>query len=147
MTTVTTHTPATYSPRSSAPAARAAEDGARPGDAYVEMRGVRWETYAALVDDVGEQHIGITYDRGRMVLMAPRPIHDRRKKLIGRMIETASQVMRIPIASLGSTTWKREDIAKGLEADECYYVQNESLVRTELEDFDLPQVPPPDLAV
>src|SRR5688572_30372932 len=97
---------------------------ARSGRNYIELDGIRWETYEALAEDVAEQHVGITYDGGRMVIMPPPPVHDLRKKLIGRMIEMSSFVMEIPIASYGSTTWRRQDVKKGLEADECYYVQN-----------------------
>lgn len=117
-----------------------------PQPFYLELCDIRWETYEALVDDVGEQHIGITYDDGRMVLMPPRPVHDVRKTMIARMIEMTSFVMEVPIASYGSTTWRRRDVKKGLEADECYYVQNEPFARGRIE-FDLTRDPAPDLAV
>lgn len=50
------------------------------------------------------------------------------------------------IRSLGSRTWNREDLARGLEPDQCYYIQNEVLVR-KVEQIDLNQFPPPDLAI
>ncbi|MGI8933715.1 MAG: Uma2 family endonuclease, partial [Phormidesmis sp.] len=40
----------------------------------------------------------------------------------------------------------REDMAKGLEPDQCYYIQNEPQVRG-IDQIDLNQLPPPDLAV
>jgi Uma2 family endonuclease len=46
----------------------------------------------------------------------------------------------------GSTTWWRELKQAGLEPDNCFYFQNEALVRGRL-DFDLNQDPPPDLAL
>jgi len=52
----------------------------------------------------------------------------------------------IPIGSLGSTTFRRKDLAKGLEPDECYYIQHESAVRGK-KRIELPADPPPDLAV
>jgi len=52
----------------------------------------------------------------------------------------------IPVSSFGSTTWKRRDLAKGLEPDECYYIQSEPLVHGR-SDIDLRRDPPPDLAV
>jgi Uma2 family endonuclease len=52
---------------------------------------------------------------------------------------------KIPIRRLGSTTWRRE-LRKGLEADQCYYVQHESLIRGRM-DIDLQRDPPPDLAI
>src|SRR5207245_2888277 len=53
----------------------------------------------------------------------------------------------INIASAGSVTCKREDIAKGLEPDECYYLKNASKMLNRERDLDLKCDPPPDLAV
>jgi Uma2 family endonuclease len=105
-----------------------------------------WELYELMLRDVEGQHIRITYDRGRMVLMSPLPIHERVKKLAGRLIEMATFELDIPISSFGSTTWKRQDLAKGLEADECYYIQNEPLVHGRT-DIDLKHDSAPDLAI
>ena len=110
------------------------------------LENVRWGTYERLLHDLDGQHVRITYDRGRMVLMSPLPWHERVKRLIGRMIELACLELAIPISSLGSTTWKRKDLNRGLEADECYYVQHEHLVRRK-KRIDLASDPPPDLAV
>ena len=112
----------------------------------IVLDNVRWETYESLLEDLQEQHVRITYDQGRMVLMSPLPIHERIKKLAGRLIEQATLELDIPIASFGSTTWRRQDLAKGLEPDECYYIENEPLVRGR-SDIDLKSDPPPDLAV
>ena len=78
--------------------------------------------------------------------MSPLPWHEKVKKLIGRMIELASLELMIPVSSLGSTTWKRRGLKKGLEADECYYVQHEHMIRGK-KRVDLDRDPPPDLAV
>jgi Uma2 family endonuclease len=112
----------------------------------VALDNVRWETYERLLRDLDGQNVRITYDRGRMVLMSPLPWHEKVKTLIGRMIELAGLELIIPISSLGSATWKRKDLARGLEADECYYVQHEHLVRRK-KRIDLATDPPPDLAV
>ena len=47
---------------------------------------------------------------------------------------------------LGSTTWKRDDLLKGIEADECYYFENASKLVPN-QEIDLKVEPPPDLAV
>lgn len=43
-------------------------------------------------------------------------------------------------------TLKRKDLDRGLEPDECYYVQNEAAV-SEVKEADLTKEPPPDLVV
>jgi Uma2 family endonuclease len=116
-----------------------------PGE-VISQDNVSWEQYEKLVEDPAYYHVRVTYDQGRMTLMSPLPIHDRVKTLTGRLIEFAAFELDIPISSFGSTTWKRRDLARGLEPDECYYVQSEPLVHGR-SDIDLRRDPPPDLAV
>jgi Uma2 family endonuclease len=47
---------------------------------------------------------------------------------------------------LGSTTFKNEKIARGVEPDDCFSIQNEAAVRGE-NRIDLATDPPPDLAI
>lgn len=111
--------------------------------------GVSWETYEHLLEDVESsgQHIRITYDMGRMTVVSPLPKHEKWKSLLGRFVEAIADERDIPISTFGSTTWKHHDKLKGLEADECFYIQHESQVRGKLE-FALAQGdPPPDLAI
>lgn len=112
------------------------------------LRGVSWETYERLrreLDEAGS-NIRITYDRGRMVLMSPTPRHDKWKELIGQLIEALAAERGSLINSYGSTTWKRPDLGRGLEADKCYYIQRAESMRGKM-DIDLTVDPPPDLAV
>lgn len=110
------------------------------------LEDVSWELYERLLEETSHQNIRMTYDGGRLFLMSPLPRHEKIKTLTGRLIELASLERNIPIASLGSTTWKRKELKKGLEADECYYIQHEKQVRA-LMELDLRRDPPPDLAV
>ena len=70
----------------------------------------------------------------------------RHKKWLGRLVKIITEELGIEIASLGSCTWSREDLRKGLEPDECYYIQNEAAVRGK-ETITLSVDPPPDLAI
>jgi len=79
--------------------------------------------------------------------MAQHPYHERYKKFVGRFIEILSLELDIPIVSVGNTTFRREDLEKGLEPDECYYVQHELQMRHKWDDIDLTKEPPPDLVV
>jgi Uma2 family endonuclease len=114
---------------------------------HILLEGVGWETYQSLLKDL-EDNAGkrLTYDQGMLEIMVPLPPHEGYKKLIGRFVEAATEEAATEIRSLGSTTWSREDLAKGLEADECYYIQNEPLVRGK-QEIDLAKDPPPDLAI
>jgi len=106
------------------------------------LDGVSWDFYEQLLEEIGDRPIRVTFDNGSLEMMAPLPLHERWKKRIARMIELLCVELDIEIDTLGSTTFRREDLAKGLEPDECYYVQHADDVRGKKE-LDLAVDPPP----
>jgi Uma2 family endonuclease len=112
----------------------------------VLLRGVRWSTYEALLEDMGDRHVRMTYDNGDLEIMTLSGRHERSKSFIRRMIDALTEELSIPIASGGSTTFKKELQHKGLDPDECYWVANELAVRGRT-DIDIELDPPPDIAV
>jgi Uma2 family endonuclease len=52
----------------------------------------------------------------------------------------------IDLDNVGSTTFKREALARGFEPDSCFYIQNVERVRNR-EQIDLAVDPPPDLVL
>ncbi len=113
----------------------------------VVLCGVSWATYQALIRDLeSEPAKRLTYDQGTLEIMTPLPPHEEFKRRMGRLVEVMTEETETEIRSLGSTTWRRADLQKGLEADECYYIQHEAAVRGKTE-IDLAIDPPPDLAI
>ncbi len=112
------------------------------------LEGISWQTYEMLLRDLEQNghNVRLTYDEGRVAIMSPSPDHETDKKLIARMVEMLVLELDIPIRSLGSTTWRRAQLAKGLESDECYYIQREPEIRGQ-RTFDLASDPPPDLVI
>lgn len=100
-----------------------------------------------MLKDVEEQPgIRLTYDRVLLEIMAPLDPRESYKKLLGRFVEALTEELDIEIRSLGSRTCNREDLARGLEPDQCYYIQNEQVV-WDKDQIDLNQDPPPDLVI
>jgi Uma2 family endonuclease len=117
-----------------------------PVEEHVYLPGVSFATYDALVTEIeGRRRLRITYNHGEMEIMSPSQGHERGKTLMGRMIETLTEELGIPVMSVGSTTFKDELKDCGLEPDECYYVQNEAKVRGR--KIQIGHDPPPDLVV
>lgn len=116
------------------------------GEKRVVLRGVSWELYEALRDIESSWHVRMTYDEGTLELMSPSEDHEWIKRLVGQMIEAITEELSIPRRSLSATTWKRRDLDKGLEADECYYLLSHTKIRTR-RGIDLAVDPPPDLAL
>lgn len=116
------------------------------GERRIVLSAIPWQLYEQLRENEENWHVRMTYDNGRLELMSPSPNHEVMKRLIGRMIEAFTAELSIPIRSLSSTTWKRRELSKGCEADECYYILNHRRVKERLE-VDLSVDPPPDLVV
>jgi len=113
----------------------------------VLLKNISWETYQTLLKDLEIQPgTRMNYKAGLLEIVTPLNPHESYKQLVGRFVETLTEELNLEIRSLGSSTWCREDLAAGLAPDNCYYIQNEELVRY-LQQIDLTQNPPPDLAI
>jgi Uma2 family endonuclease len=98
-------------------------------DQRVVIRGVDWEFYERLVDSIPEGvNIHVDYDGKDLEIISPSMIHDESRGLLGRVVVLVAEVCEIPIKSAGQTTWKRPEVARGLESDESYYFRAEKLV-------------------
>jgi Uma2 family endonuclease len=113
---------------------------------HIVLDDVSWQFYQRLLEEIGDRPIRVTFNDGSLEMMAPLPLHERWKSRIGRLVEALSEELDIEIETLGSTTFRRDDLEKGLEPDECYYVQHAAAVHGK-DEFDLTADPPPDLAI
>lgn len=110
------------------------------------LENVRWETYVELADGRAGSVPRMTYDSGVLELMSPLRQHENIGRLIGRVLETYTEVREIEIQSVASTTFRRRELQKGFEADEAYYVEHAELIRRKRE-VDLAVDPPPDVVI
>jgi Uma2 family endonuclease len=117
-----------------------------PPETRMVLKNIAWETYVALADQRRGSVPRMTYDDGVLEMMSPQREHENIGRLIGRMIETYSEVRDIEIISVASVTVKRSDLSKAYEADESYYVTHAAALLGKRElDFEVD--PPPDLVV
>jgi Uma2 family endonuclease len=113
----------------------------------IVLQGISWSLYESLLTELGDHtHTRLAYDRGALEMMSPSRDHDRFSRILCRMIWIVTEELDIETQSLGSTTWRSQVLQRGVEADECFYIQHEAIVRTRKE-IDLSIDPPPDLAV
>ncbi|HEX4796786.1 MAG TPA: Uma2 family endonuclease [Humisphaera sp.] len=99
-----------------------------------------------MLREIGDGHVRLTFDQGRLEIMSPSGFHEDVKKSIARLLEAYADEAGIVLEGLGSTTYSREDLQKGLEPDECYYIANAPAIIGKRE-LDLAVDPPPDLAI
>jgi Uma2 family endonuclease len=110
------------------------------------LSGVPWDSYVLLTDHIASRNLRVTYDRGEMELMSPSPAHEHDKKRLGRLVEALTEELEIDAATFGSMTCRRFGAQKGLEPDDCYWIENEPAVRGR-RDINLEIDPPPDLVL
>lgn len=111
------------------------------------LENVSWQVFEKLLIEIGDHRAArLAYDRGMLEIMAPLPEHEYYKETIGVLVQDLADVLDLDYETLGSTTWKRQDLLAGVEPDNCFYFQNELVIRGKL-DFDLTQDPPPDLVL
>jgi Uma2 family endonuclease len=113
---------------------------------HAMLYNVSWEAYDQLLRTFGDRRFRHTYVDGVLEIMSPLRRHESVKKLLARLIEMAAYQLKLDIESLGSTTLRKRAKTRGLEPDECYYLQH-ALDATGKEDFDAERDPPPDLAI
>jgi Uma2 family endonuclease len=110
------------------------------------LQNVGWQVYDLFLRELGDRPIRLTYSRGDLELMTPSTIHEKYARFLGRLIEVLTVEMGIEVCNLGSMTCRVEDLDRGLEPDECFYIHNEPAIR-EKSKIDLSVDPPPDLAI
>lgn len=116
------------------------------GAQFVLLDRVNWKAYEALAESWAGLPRRVTYDRGRLEIMSPLPIHERIKALVGLLIKAYLVERGLGFHLGGSMTFKLPDKQRGLEPDECYWVQNAARMRGR-DEYDPETDPPPDLAV
>jgi Uma2 family endonuclease len=119
-------------------------------DRRVVFRGVNWSFYEQLVESIPERsNIHVDYDGRDLEVMAKGPDHEDANGLLGLFVSMVAAELTIPCKGLGETTWKRPDIHRGLESDQCFYFQPEKLavVARVRGSKNIADYPNPDLAI
>jgi Uma2 family endonuclease len=119
-----------------------------PADATLIVHEISWEDFERVVDGLEEEgvHRRVCYDSGRLELVSPSNRHEIHVRFFDRLVSEFARIRKIPVEMLGQTLWKKRALAKGIEADCCYFITNATFV-AENYGFDVETGPPPDIAV
>jgi Uma2 family endonuclease len=123
----------------------------KPGERRV-YRGVDWGFYERVHEVVGPSRwLRIAFDGKDLEIMPTSGFHDFVKDYSFRLIEIITEELGIPSTSLGSTTWMREAIQRGIEADECFFFAQDKLAMINVAIAraakEIAAYPNPDLAI
>ncbi|MBO1048964.1 MAG: Uma2 family endonuclease [Dolichospermum sp. DEX182a] len=99
-----------------------------------------------LLETGDDRHHRFTYNQGILEIMTPLMPHEHNNRLLQNLIIVLVEELNLNVKSTGSLTCKREDLARGVEPDSSFYIQNEPIMRNKT-SLDLTQDPPPDLVI
>jgi Uma2 family endonuclease len=117
------------------------------GSQVTQLSPVTWRTYENFLEDLGESYADrLSYSDGVLEIMSPSSTHGLYNADIQFFIYELCCATDKSCMALGNFTLKQDKLQKGIEPDNCYYIQNEPKVRHK-QKIDLAQDIPPDLAI
>jgi Uma2 family endonuclease len=123
-----------------------------PGEERQVVRDTTWYFYDRLTDALGDHSpFRIAFDGNDMEIVMPGFTHEHLKILLSLFIDFVSFGLKINCQNLGSTTWKRPELKRGIEADACYFFDAKKLEAIRLalsvDSNNLADIPNPDLSI
>jgi Uma2 family endonuclease len=113
----------------------------------VLLRDVSWQEFESILAELGEQRAArLAYSKGTLEIRMPLPEHEVNQEIIGDMVKILLEELELDRECFGSTTFKRQDMAQGVEPDQSFYIQNYARMIGKRR-IDLTIDPPPDLAI
>ena len=95
--------------------------------------------------------IRMAFDGRNMEIMVKGPVHDHFSQLLDMFVISVAGELGIRIKPMRETTWIRPEIARGIEADNCYYLDprrsRSALAALGRQSNDVKDYPNPDLAI
>lgn len=118
----------------------------QPGQCLT-LQQITWTEFEAILDELGEHRAArLAYYQGVLEIRMPTPEHEVDKELIGDMVKILLDELQLDWEPYGSTTFKRLEMAAGVEPDTCFYIQNARKMIGKRR-INLSVDPPPDLAI
>ena len=113
----------------------------------IQLQDIDLQEFEAILDELGEKRAyRIAYSSGVLEIRIPSSEHEVDNELSGDMVKILLEELDIENECFGSTTFKRPEMAKGIEPDQCFYIEN-AAVMIGKRRVDLAIDPPPDLAI
>ncbi|OLT59858.1 Uma2 family endonuclease [Moorena bouillonii] len=118
-----------------------------PPGQRILLTDVSWSKFEEILEELGEKRANrVAYYQNQLEIRMPLPEHEFDKEIIGDMVKILLEELEFNRECYGSTTFKRKDMAAGIEPDNCFYIQNYRLMIGKRR-LDLSSDPPPDIAI
>ena len=118
-----------------------------PSGQRLQIRNLDWSEFEAILRELGDRlKTRIAYNHKTLEIRIPTPEHEVDKEIIGDIVKILLDELERDCECFGSTTFKQQSMASGIEPDQCFYIENQARVRGKRR-LDLAIDPPPDLAI
>jgi Uma2 family endonuclease len=93
-----------------------------PPDTRIVVAGVTWEDYDRFSRAIREgENCRVAFDGTDMELMVLGPFHESLRGIVDAFIAIVARELGVDHRAVGSTTWKRKKVKRGIESDVSYY--------------------------
>jgi len=117
------------------------------GEQHLLLSDISWQSYVTIGNALSDRPaLRLTFDRGNLEFMTTSPKHEIYKKWLSRFVDILAEEFNQPKISAGNMTFQREDLERGIEADDCFWITNEPAMRGKL-TWDSMVDPAPDLGL
>ena len=121
-----------------------------PSGTRVLITDVTWDVFEQFADSVPEgRHYRIAYDgKDIEMILSLGPFHERQRSFLDSFIAIVTSELRINRQPMGSATWKRKNVERGIEPDLSYFfdpVKMAAAVAAEAHSDNINDYPNPDL--
>jgi Uma2 family endonuclease len=118
-----------------------------PQGQRVLLHDISWQEFEEVIEELGENRAShVAYYDGTLEIRMPLPEHEKAKSIIGHLLVALLGELGMEWESLGSTTFKKQNMRAGIEPDDCFYIKNYAATIGK-DRIDLSVDPPPDLAI
>ena len=109
---------------------------------------VSWAEYECFLQEFAEKSgWRLAYDEGKLEIMPPLQEHETPSRGVHDFVRAYCEHFDLTMESAGSTTYKRKLLKKGVEPDECFYIQSAQKVIGKAKQMKPENYPMPDIAV
>ncbi|MCY7347295.1 MAG: Uma2 family endonuclease [Pyrinomonadaceae bacterium] len=112
------------------------------------LNDISWAEYEMFLKDF-EERAGwrLAYDGGKLEIMPPLMEHETPALSVDMLVRAYCEHFDLTLESAGSTTFRRELKKKGVEPDDCFYIQSADKVIGKVKSLDPKNYPAPDIAL
>lgn len=116
------------------------------GEQRVVIHDLSYGFYKKFREEIGEQPVRFSFSDGSLEIMNRKRPHEHFRKILAMFVEAILRERKTPMWPGGMMTFQRDDLEKGFEPEDCWWIASASKVSDTIE-YDSSKDPPPDLAI